>query len=130
MQPLRYAPFWVGGGVLLAVTIVVLSLLPGSKLPDVHMWDKAEHAFAYVALSGWFSGVLLRRHYIFLALGLVLMGVLIEMAQGTMALGRTADINDVFANGVGVLIGIAIATLGLGRWMLWVEGWVFGERRP
>lgn len=112
------------------MVIVVLSLLPGSKLPDVQVWDKAEHALAYIALAGWFSGVLLRRHYVFLALGLIVMGILVEIAQGTMALGRTADFEDVIANGIGVVIGVAIATLGLGRWMLWVESWMPREPRP
>lgn len=121
MQPLRYAWLWLGGGIALAITIVVLSLLPGSQLPQVNLWDKFEHTAAYVALAGWFGGVVTPRNYLRLGFALLLLGVLIEFAQDIMGLGRTADIRDVFANVVGVVLGLVLAHLGVGRWMLEVE---------
>ena len=36
------------------VTVIALSLMPGAMLPPVfNFWDKAQHALAFVVLSGW-----------------------------------------------------------------------------
>lgn len=121
MQPLKYAWLWLGGGVALVAAIIVLSLLPGGQLPQIGTWDKLEHAAAYVALAGWFGGVVTQRNYLRLGLALLLLGVLIEFAQELMGLGRTGDARDVLANIVGIALGLALAHLGVGRWMLEVE---------
>lgn len=124
MRALRFRSWWVAGGIVLALAIAVASLLPPKDLPSVQLWDKFEHAFAYFALAAWFGGVLRRDRYPWLAIALVAFGIGIEVAQGAMGIGRTADLRDVLADAVGIAIGVAVALLGTGGWMHGVERWL------
>ncbi|MGE0582843.1 MAG: VanZ family protein [Steroidobacteraceae bacterium] len=122
MHPLRYRTWWIAGGILLALAIVVASLAPPADLPKVQLWDKFEHAFAFFVLAAWFGGVLRPDRYRWLALALVAFGVAIELAQGAMGLGRTAELRDVLADASGIVIGVAAARLiGADGWMRRVE---------
>lgn len=121
MQPLRWRTWWFAGGVLIALLIAVLSLLPSADLPRVQLWDKFEHSFAYIALAAWFGGVVRPGRYGRLALVLLAFGIAIEIAQGAMGIGRTADPADVFANAVGIAIGLVVAWLGVSGWMRGIE---------
>ena len=49
------------------------------------------------------------------------MGVLVEVLQGMMQLGRQADIYDVYADIVGISGAVLLALTPLGRWPNWVE---------
>lgn len=121
MQPLHYRSWWIAGGIAMALAIVVASLLPATDLPSVRIWDKLEHSFAYFALAAWFGGAVRPDRYLRLALALVALGIAIEIAQGAMGFGRTADLRDVLANAVGVAMGLAVALLGVSGWMRGVE---------
>ena len=121
MQALHFRSWWIAGGIAMALAIIVTSLLPAADLPRVQLWDKFEHAFAYCALAAWFGGVLRPDRYLRLALALLALGIAVEIAQGAMGVGRTADMRDVLANAVGIAIGIAVAHLGVGGWMRAVE---------
>ncbi len=44
-----------------------------------------------------------------------------EIAQGLMHQGRTADWFDMLANTLGIGSALILATLGLGNWMVWIE---------
>ncbi len=129
MQPLRYRFWWIAGGVVMALAVIVTSLLPAADLPSVQLWDKFEHAFAYFALAAWFGGAVRPDRYLRLALVLVALGIAIEIAQGTMGFGRTADLRDVLANSVGIAIGLIVALLGVSGWMRGVER-AFGAALP
>jgi VanZ family protein len=125
---LRLPAVWWTGGLLLAGLIGLLSLAPVSQLPRVRIWDKLEHAAAYVALSLWFAALLTRRQWALLLASLLLYGALIEIAQGAMGMGRTADFRDFIANLLGALIGLGLATTPLGRWPAMIES-LLGLRR-
>ena len=130
MNPLRFRAWWIAGGVLIALAVAVTSLLPPADLPNVQVWDKFEHAFAFFVLAAWFGGVLRPDRYWWLALALVAFGVGIEIAQGAMGVGRTADLRDVFADATGIVIGAALARLvGADGWMRRVER-CFGVPAP
>lgn len=121
MQPLRWQFWWVAGGVAIAAVIAVLSLLPATDLPRVQLWDKFEHGFAYFALAAWFGGVVRPSRYLRLAAALLAFGIAIELAQGAMGFGRTADLADVLANGLGIALGLVVALVGTSGWMRAVE---------
>jgi VanZ family protein len=56
-------------------------------------------------------------------LWLLAMGIAIEFAQGAMHLGRSADVKDVLANSIGIVIGLILSFAGLGRWAQWIDSW-------
>jgi glycopeptide antibiotics resistance protein len=58
------------------------------------------------------------------AAGLLALGVLIEVLQWVMNLGRSAEALDVLANTLGVGVGITIALLATGGWALRLESWL------
>ena len=88
--------------------ILYLSLAPTTAIPSVNLWDKLEHATAYLGLTVlgvWcFPG---SRWKVFAAL--VAVGVGVEIAQATMGFGRDGDIRDAIANTIGAGIGLVIA---------------------
>lgn len=127
LPELRYRRFWFGAGILIALAIAVVCLMPGSKLPDVRVSDKTEHLAAFAMLAFWFGSILVRRDLLWLALALLVFGGLIELAQGAMRLGRHADVRDLVADGVGVALGLALALTPLGRWARWLESLVRKE---
>jgi VanZ family protein len=121
MQSLRYRSWWIVGGLAMVLAIIVTSLLPSSSLPSVQVWDKFEHAVAYFVLAAWFGGIVRPDRYRRLALALLALGIAVEVSQQAMGLGRTADLRDVLANAIGIVLGLAIAVLGVSGWMRGVE---------
>lgn len=126
MQPLmrpelRFPRFWILGGVGLLLIITALSLLPGDQVPKVSVSDKVKHVLAYVALALWFGGISVRRSYLRITLALLAYGVLIELLQGWMAVGRQAELLDVVADAAGIAAGLLLAVTPAGRWALWLE---------
>jgi len=121
MLPLRYPRLWLGLGWGAVVFAIVLFLVPMSRLPQVQVSDKTEHFAAYLLLSLWFAGIYPRGRYWIIAIGLCVLGVLIEFAQGAMQLGRHADAMDVVANSTGIVAGLVLCWIGLGGWAQWVE---------
>jgi VanZ family protein len=112
--------WWLAGWTLLAI-VVYGCLEPAKYVPNFHVSDKFEHAGAYFAMGFWFGGLLERRSYPLLAFALLLLGALIEVAQGLMGWGRTADVWDFVADSVGVFAALALIYAGLGSWMLQLE---------
>lgn len=97
----------------LVVTIVILSLLPSSEMPQLHWWgsiqpDKIGHILFYSASAWCFKKYsqhqtsFFRISYIYLAL--ILMGIALECLQKLMVLGRQFDLFDVIANCIGVIL--------------------------
>ncbi len=123
MNTLRHARVWYVLGAVLTLLVVIASLVPARDLPRLHISDKVEHVAAYLALSLWFGGLLAPRNYFRLALGLLALGGGIEIAQGLMGLGRTADWYDFYADALGVALGLSLCMAGLRHWAVWLEQW-------
>jgi VanZ family protein len=128
MLPVRHPRWWLVFGWAWIIIAIVVCLLPGRALPQTTLIsDKFEHFVLYAFLMVWFAGLYPRSRYALIAVALLLLGIAIEMAQGAMHLGRTADVRDVIANSVGVGIGLTLSLLGLGGWAQWIDGWARGR---
>src|SRR3954449_8890448 len=87
---------------LACLILIYMTLAPGHDVPGVGItWDKAEHAAAWAVLTG--AGLLLstRRRW---AIGVFAFGfgVVIEVLQATMGLGRDGDWRDLVADSLGI----------------------------
>jgi VanZ family protein len=108
---IEYRRAWTRWAFLLCLIVVLaLSLLPAQPLPTTG-WDKANHVLAFAVLA-----VLGCRSYpkrrIRVLLGLLAYGVLIELLQALTGY-RTAELLDVVADAVGLVIGWPLARLSL-----------------
>ncbi|MGH8027792.1 MAG: VanZ family protein [Pseudoxanthomonas sp.] len=108
LKPLRRPRLWLGLWVAGIVALIVVCLIPLDALPPLpENSDKAEHLFGYFALSAaavqLFAG---RRALMFSTIGLIALGIGIEIAQGFTAY-RSSDPADALANTLGVLLGMA-----------------------
>jgi VanZ family protein len=109
LKPLRHPRLWLGLWIAALVATVVASLLPVFLLPVVPPGgDKVEHLGGYALLAAaavqLFAG---RRARWRAALGLVVLGVALEVAQGLFTATRQMDAADALANSLGVAIGMA-----------------------
>lgn len=98
----------VGAG-LVALSIVILSLVPGSMRPHILRNDHLEHFVAYLAVASlWAVGN--RRSGRLLASGLLLAACagLLEVAQLWIP-GRTASIVDFASSAIGGSVGLLLA---------------------
>ncbi|MES2033811.1 MAG: hypothetical protein V4466_06525 [Pseudomonadota bacterium] len=102
-RPIRIAVF-----VAACAVVLWLSLAPTTAIPTVNLWDKVEHAVAYLGLAligaATFPTRLGR-----LAGGLFLLGIGVEVLQATMNLGRQGDPLDALANSLGIAAGVGLA---------------------
>jgi VanZ family protein len=122
LLPLRHSKLWLIVGWVLIVLAVIASIVPVQSLPQPPgLDDKMEHAIGYAVLALWFAGIYPRSRYPVIGVGLFIMGVAIEWAQGAMHLGRQADLRDVVANCIGVAVGLTLASLWLGGWAQRIE---------
>ena len=112
-RPLRLALYALATAILL-----YLCLAPSNDLPKVNLWDKEEHAAAWLVLTA--TGLILSPHrpraIATFAFGL---GVFVELAQWAMGFGRDADWHDVAADCVGIVVA----------YLLYLPVWLWAHRR-
>jgi hypothetical protein len=120
MLPLRFPWLWLSLGWALVIGVCVGSLMPGSAVPELGLTDKKIHALSYFLLMVWFSGLYPRARHVRLALVLFGLGLSLDLLQSGTA-SRTFDLRDIAANGVGILIGLALSFWLLGGWCLRME---------
>jgi VanZ family protein len=89
--------------------------------------DKWMHGITFAVLALWFSGQYRRDSYWRIAVGLIAFGLLIELCQ-RMVSYRSSEWFDVAANTAGIIVGLAIATAGVGGWSLRFESWLNSRR--
>jgi VanZ family protein len=82
-------------------------------------FDKVAHIISYTSLSfSWFLAVCLKNRYslkpIIIISSITFYGIIIEVIQGNYTPSREADIYDVLANTIGVIIGYKI-------FVLWIQ---------
>lgn len=107
LKPFRRRWLWAGLWSLAIAALVVVSLLPGPELPRVPGGDKLQHVLGYAALAA--GAVQLYDRWSSLlgaGLGLVLLGIGLEHAQGALTTTRMADPADALANTLGVIAGL------------------------
>jgi VanZ family protein len=117
-RPGLWLGIWIFGWIL----CVVLSLIHPPHIDiDVPDGDKIGHLLAYAVLSAW--AVLIfatRRSHWKAALALVVLGIVMELAQGALTDDRMMDPMDALADTLGVLLGQLLA---LGRAQTLLQGW-------
>ena len=108
LKPLRRPLLWSGLWIVAIATVVVVSLVPAPALPLVPPGgDKLEHFLAYCALAAGAVQLYARWPSLLGAgLGLVLLGIGLEYAQGTLTATRDIDRWDALANTLGVIAGL------------------------
>lgn len=118
---LRFTWMWVSFGVLLACSVMVLSLVNLAPIEGVLLQDKLMHVLAYGLLMGWFAQIYRRLGArLILALVLIAMGVGVEYMQGMVGY-RQFDRVDMAANTSGVLLAWLLSYSFLGRVLEGVE---------
>ena len=134
MLPLRFARRWHITSAALLILVLASMLMPAiwylSDLREFARWfanvDKWFHGVTFTFLAVWFSGQYRPGSYWRIAIGLILFGVLIEICQ-RMVTYRSAELFDLVADAGGIVVGLAIATAGMGGWSLRMEKW-FAKR--
>ena len=109
LKPLRHSRGWLCLWALAIVAVIAASLVPAFVLPQVpDGGDKLEHFLAYFLLAA--AAVQLfatRSALVGSALGLVMLGIALEIAQGMFTSTRQMDPHDALANTLGVMGGMA-----------------------
>lgn len=131
MLPLIHARRWRIAGLVLLLAVLAGALIPAAWLwpdrPEISSWfklnDKWTHLVTFALLALWFSGQYRVAAYWRIALGLLAFGLLIEICQRGVGY-RTAEWFDVAADMAGIILGLVIATAGVGGWSLRVESWL------
>ena len=124
---LRYLRVWQAVGILFIIAAFVASLGPYPVRSSIHNLDKYFHVVTYAGLAYWFMQLNVRRRYIRVAVGFVLMGILIEYLQ-SFTRTRTADIYDALANTLGVAIGWGLTLTPAGRLLETIDQRLRGGR--
>jgi VanZ family protein len=124
MLTLRYKNLWIIASVVLVATVIWGSVQTAFGGPSVRGFDKVQHFGTYLFLAVWFTGLLSRPRYWIAALGLLGLGLAMEIAQLAMQAGRMGDPYDMAANTAGVITGVLLALYVTGGWAQRVESWL------
>lgn len=90
--------------------VLVLSLLPHPEVLPVQVWDKAQHAFAFLVMA-LCGAVAWPARLARVLCGLLAYGVLIEFLQA-LTPTRSADAADVVADAIGLLLAAGLVRGG------------------
>lgn len=118
---LLHEPSWRGAWrilfVMLIGTVTWLALSPNESPVQLSRYDKIEHALAFAALgtAAALGGVGSRRVIALSAVGLLMYGGLIELAQTRIA-GRSGEWADWLADAIGIACGLLLAAWTRRRW--------------
>jgi VanZ family protein len=110
LKPLRRPRLWLGLWWAAIVLGVVVSLVPPPPIDVPRGSDKLVHLLSYGALAVGAVQLFAGRSALLRAgLGLVLLGILLEIAQDAFTTTRMLDPADALANTCGVLLGLCTA---------------------
>jgi VanZ family protein len=121
---LRYRTFWIAASAVLVLIVVWGSLQTAFGGPTMNGFDKVQHFSTYLFLAAWFTGLFQRSHWWRIVLGLLGLGLAMEIGQYAMQSGRMGDPFDMAANTAGVAGGVALALLLTGGWAQKIETWL------
>lgn len=124
-KPLRFLRLWLVAGWCLVGLVIVLSLVPTpAEPPAFKAQDKALHLAAYCVLMAWFCAIYQTGRYRRrIGVLLILMGVVLELAQGATSY-RSLQGLDMLANGFGVVLGWVIARTRVSDLFVFVESYL------
>ena len=81
-------------------------------------FDKVEHFLGYALLSAYAVMLFARmRPQAVAALGVIMFGIAIEVAQSTWTTDRLGDSADAMANALGALAGLLVSATPMARWL-------------
>ena len=127
MLPLRYPWLWLLLGAALVALVIAGSVLSFSlETVEVPLLDKWVHAGSYLVLMLWFSGLYRRQWHIVVGLLLFLMGLALDLVQSVLPY-RMFDVNDIAANGAGILLGLVAARFVFEGWCRRFEQLIFSR---
>ncbi|MCK4708451.1 MAG: VanZ family protein, partial [Gammaproteobacteria bacterium] len=107
LSALKNPRLWFSMAYALLAIVGVLSLVPAPEI-DIEGSDKLMHFLTYFVLSACFTTLVrYNRSLIFIAVGLVAYGVLLEFLQGLTGY-RFMEVYDVLANSIGVITGLSV----------------------
>ncbi len=113
-------------GILWAIFILILCGLPGEQFQKSHITnaDKVIHTFLFAVLFFLLSvGFIKQRTFPYLRINTLskvliismLYGLVIEVLQGAVFIGRSIDLYDAIFNGIGCLVGYGLFLAIYGR---------------
>lgn len=97
------------------LAVIVLGVIPITTSPLTYGMDWVIHFLEFMVLMTWFGGVASPGRHFYVAIGLVLLGVLIEVSQA-MNIFRSFDLKDIVANTAGVVAGLLLVRTWLRNW--------------
>ncbi len=125
LREFRRPGLWLGLWLAMIAAVVATSLMSASNLPPPPFdgVDKLEHFLGYFVLAAWAVNLFGRRRpQALAAVGLIALGVGLEIAQGALTASRQADSADALANTLGVFAGLLLAPTALARVLLRLDG--------
>jgi len=122
LKPLRRPQLWLGLWWLAIVLGIVFSLAPPPPVDAPHGSDKLVHFLCYGALAvGAVQLFATRAALLRATVGLVALGVALELAQEALTQTRMLDPRDAAANTLGVLLGMLVARTPLRDLLLKID---------
>lgn len=123
-KPFHRPWLWLGLWWLAVLVVIVFSLTPPPPIELPRNGDKVEHLLAYAVLAAAAVQVFRRGRPLWIAgIGLVMMGIALEFAQGALTTTRMADPFDALANALGVALGLSTAFMPWRDALLRSGGW-------
>lgn len=92
------------------ISVSYLALMPLSELPDIQLWDKANHFIAFFVLSFLLYFSFVEIGFCKVVMVLLSYGLLLEVLQRLTSF-RTFSWFDLFADFIGIVVGFGFAYL-------------------
>ena len=124
---LIYRNLWVIVAWVLVVAVVYLSLVPSPPQVPGRLGDKGGHVLAYASPMFWFGCLYAGRARSRAAVGLALMGLVLELLQG-LGDHRVAEPMDMVANLSGIVVGWTLAHTRASRLLALCDAWLARSR--